>query len=145
MKDTNGSVEQKNKDIIHKSETKAKAEADLVQAKNDSEAVLLELEQLGNYKAELHGSCDFVVKNFAIRQAARDEEVEADGQAGPRRAELPNLGEFTLRLHLTQTHRADPAHGGAVWDLDQAASGTLRLAPVAAVPTKSGLRDSADE
>ena len=81
MKDTNGSVEQKNKDIIHKSETKAKAEADLVQAKNDSEAVLLEIEQLGNYKAELHGSCDFIVKNFEIRQAARDEEVEALKQA----------------------------------------------------------------
>jgi len=81
VKDTNGSVEQKNKDIIHKSETKAKAEADLVQAKNDSEAVLLEIEQLGNYKAELHGSCDFIVKNFEIRQAARDEEVEALKQA----------------------------------------------------------------
>jgi hypothetical protein len=45
------------KDMVHKSKTKAKAEADLVQAKDDKEAVLLELEQLGNYKAELHGSC----------------------------------------------------------------------------------------
>jgi len=81
VKDTNGSVEEKNKDIIHKSETKAKAEADLVQAKDDKEAVLLELEQLSNYKSELHGSCDFIVKNFEIRQSARDEEVEALKQA----------------------------------------------------------------
>jgi len=81
VKDTNGSVEEKNKDIVHKSETKAKAEADLVQAKDDNEAVLLELEQLGNYKAELHGSCDFIVKNFEIRQSARDEEIEALKQA----------------------------------------------------------------
>jgi len=81
VKDTNGSVEEKNKDIVHKSETKAKAEADLVQAKDDKEAVLLELEQLGNYKAELHSSCDFIVKNFEIRQQARDEEVEALKQA----------------------------------------------------------------
>jgi len=81
VKDTNGSVEEKNKDIIHKSKTKAKAEADLVQAKDDNEAVSLELEQLGNYKAELHGSCDFIVKNFEIRQSARDEEVEALKQA----------------------------------------------------------------
>jgi len=81
VKDTNGSVEEKNKDIVHKSETKAKGEADLVQAKDDKEAVLLELEQLGNYKAELHGSCDFIVKNFEIRQSARDEEVEALKQA----------------------------------------------------------------
>merc|ERR1719454_404158 len=81
VKDTNGSVEEKNKDIVHKSETKAKAEADLVQAKDDKEAVLLELEQLGNYKAELHSSCDFIVKNFEIRQQARDEEIEALKQA----------------------------------------------------------------
>merc|ERR1719506_234612 len=81
VKDTNGSVEEKNKDIVHKSEIKAKAEGDLVQAKDDKEAALLELEQLGNYKAELHGSCDFIVKNFEIRQQARDEEVEALKQA----------------------------------------------------------------
>jgi len=81
VKDTNGSVEEKNRDIVHKSEIKAKAEADLVQAKDDHEAVSLELEQLGNYKAELHGSCDFIVKNFEIRQQARDEEIEALKQA----------------------------------------------------------------
>merc|ERR1712178_372199 len=69
VKDTNGSIEEKNKDIVHKSETKAKAESDLVQAKEDKSNVLLELEQLGNYKAELHGSCDFIVKNFEIRQS----------------------------------------------------------------------------
>merc|ERR1719174_2042100 len=68
-------------DFVHKSEIKAKAEADLVQAKDDHEAVLLELEQLGNYKAELHSSCDFIVKNFEIRQQARDEEIEALKQA----------------------------------------------------------------
>jgi chromosome segregation ATPase len=81
VKETNGSIEEKNKDIVHKSSTKAKAEADLVQAKDDHEAVLLELEQLGNYKSELHGSCDFIVKNFEIRQSARDEEIEALRQA----------------------------------------------------------------
>merc|ERR1719443_246517 len=81
VKDTNSSIEEKNKDIVHKSETKAKAESDLVQAKEDKANVLLELEQLGNYKAELHGSCDFIVKNFEIRQQARDEEVEALKQA----------------------------------------------------------------
>jgi len=81
VKDTNGSVEEKSKDIVHKSSTKAKAEGDLVQAKDDHEAVLLELEQLGNYKANLHSSCDFVVKNFEIRQSARDEEIEALKQA----------------------------------------------------------------
>jgi len=81
VKDTNGSVEQKGKDIVHKSEIKAKAEANLVQAKADQDAVMLELEQLGNAKADLHSSCDFIVKNFDIRQSARDEEIEALKQA----------------------------------------------------------------
>merc|ERR1712232_1208975 len=81
VKDTNNSIEAKTKDIVNKSETKAKAEADLVEAKEDKEAVMLELEQLGNYKAELHSSCDFVMKNFEIRQTARDEEIEALKQA----------------------------------------------------------------
>merc|ERR1712072_1518999 len=81
VKDTNASIEEKSKDIVNKSETKAKAEADLVEAKEDKEAVMLELEQLANYKAELHSSCDFVMKNFEIRQTARDEEIEALKQA----------------------------------------------------------------
>merc|ERR1719324_269065 len=81
VKDTNNSIEEKSKDIVNKSETKAKAEADLVEAKENKEAVMLELEQLANYKAELHSSCDFVMKNFEIRQTARDEEIEALKQA----------------------------------------------------------------
>jgi chromosome segregation ATPase len=81
VKETNSSIEEKNKDIVNKSEIKAKAEADLVEAKESKESVMLELEQLSNYNAELHQSCDFVVKNFEVRQTARDEEVEALKQA----------------------------------------------------------------
>jgi len=81
VKDTNASIEEKSKDIVNKSETKAKAEADLVEAKENKEAVMLELEQLSNYKAELHSSCDFVMKNFDVRQTARTEEIEALKQA----------------------------------------------------------------
>merc|ERR1711975_3938 len=81
VKNTNNSIDEKSKDITNKSESKAKAEADRVEAKEDKEAVMLELEQLANYKAELHSSCDFVMKNFEIRQTARDEEIEALKQA----------------------------------------------------------------
>jgi len=81
VKETNASIEAKSKDIVNKSEVKAKAEADLVQANEEKESVMLELEQLSNYNAELHQSCDFVLKNFEIRQTARDEEVEALRQA----------------------------------------------------------------
>merc|ERR1719221_374432 len=81
VKETNNSIEAKSRDIVNKSEEKAKAETDLVRAKEDKDAVMLELEQLSNYNAELHQSCDFVLKNFDLRQTARDEEVEALRQA----------------------------------------------------------------
>merc|ERR1712183_1034532 len=55
VKDTNASIDEKSKDIVNKSETKAKAEADRVEAKENKEAVMLELEQLANYKAEYMG------------------------------------------------------------------------------------------
>merc|ERR1719493_646658 len=81
VKETNNSIEAKSKDIVNKSETKAKAETDLVEAKEAKEGVLLELEQLANYNAEPQQSCNFVLKNFDLRQTARDEEVEALRQA----------------------------------------------------------------
>merc|ERR1712039_659608 len=81
VKETNASIEAKSKDIVEKSEQRAKAEGELVDAKKDKDAVVLELEQLSNYNAELHQSCDFVLKNFDLRQTARDEEVEALRQA----------------------------------------------------------------
>jgi len=81
VKETNASIEAKSKEIVNKSEQKAKAETDFVETKEAKEAVMLELEQLSNYNAELHQSCDFVMKNFDLRQTARDEEVEALKQA----------------------------------------------------------------
>merc|ERR1719277_2085005 len=81
VKDTNASIEAKSKDIVNKSDIKAKAESDLVATKDSKEATMLELEQLSNYNAQLHQSCDFVLMNFDLRQTARDEEVEALRQA----------------------------------------------------------------
>ena len=69
VKESNASIETKTKEMINKSEEKAKAETDLTQANEDKEAVLLELEQLSNYNAELHQSCGFVMKDFEERRA----------------------------------------------------------------------------
>merc|ERR1712113_1085055 len=81
VKETNASIEAKSKEIVNKSELKARAETDLVEAKEAKESVLLELEQLSNYNAQLHQSCDFIQQNFELRQTARDEEIEALRQA----------------------------------------------------------------
>jgi hypothetical protein len=81
VKDSNASIQEKTKTQVNKTEERAKAEEDLNQATQDKENALLELEQLSNYNGELHSSCDFIMKNFEIRQTARDEEIEALKQA----------------------------------------------------------------
>merc|ERR1719281_2424804 len=81
VKDTNASVEQKTRDITNKTGEKAKAEADKTAAEEGSDAALNEQQMNKNEEADLHKSCDFTMKNFDIRQASRDQEVEALRQA----------------------------------------------------------------
>merc|ERR1719456_1230622 len=76
VKDTNLSIEMKTKDIVSKSDMKAKAEQAKVEAETERDGVLGELEQLANENADLHKSCDFTLKNFELRQTARDDEIE---------------------------------------------------------------------
>jgi len=81
VKDTNASIEAKSTEIVDKSELKAKAETDKAEAESALEEVGFELDHLADAKLELHQSCDFVLKNFEIRQTGRDEEIEALKQA----------------------------------------------------------------
>jgi len=81
VKDTNENLGIKSEESVNKNEEKAKAEKDLNQANMDKDNTMLLLEQLSNRNAELHKSCDFIMKNFDIRQEARDEEINALKQA----------------------------------------------------------------
>merc|ERR550537_1064761 len=81
VKDSNESIDQKIKKVVNKSEIKAKAEKDKVEAEEELKAVLGELESLDNENADLHKECEFTLKNFDIRQTARDDEIEALKQA----------------------------------------------------------------
>jgi len=81
VKDTNNSIDTKNRDITNKSEEKATAEQDKTAALEDKDTATSEKTQLQNEATDLHSSCDFVLKNFDIRQEARDQEVEALRQA----------------------------------------------------------------
>merc|ERR1719214_149859 len=67
-KDTNGSIEEKTRDITNKTEEKSTAEADKVAAEEAKETAMNEQQQLMNENADLHKSCDFTLKNFDIRQ-----------------------------------------------------------------------------
>jgi hypothetical protein len=81
VKDTNDSITAKTKDIVSKSDMKAKGESDKVEKGEESEAVIADLESLASENADLHKSCDFTLKNFDLRQGARDDEIEALKQA----------------------------------------------------------------
>merc|ERR550514_1449066 len=78
---TNASIEDASKSIVEKSQEKAQAEIDLTDAEAALASVVTELEELADFKEQVHASCDFVLKNFEIRQTARDEEIEALKQA----------------------------------------------------------------
>jgi chromosome segregation ATPase len=79
--EANESMAAKARDIVNKSELKATADTELEQAKVDLDATNGELEVLAKYAGDVHKACDFVLKNFDIRQTARGEEIEALGQA----------------------------------------------------------------
>merc|ERR1719265_336143 len=81
VKETNNSVEEKSTGITNKQEDKAKAQGEKTASEEEHGEITLSLEQLANEGADLHKSCDFVLKNFDIRQEARDQEVEALKQA----------------------------------------------------------------
>jgi len=78
---SNESIDSDKKAIAEKKEQKAKAEVALATAEKDLDFVISELDGLAAYKAELHSACDYVLKNFDIRQTKRGEEIEALKQA----------------------------------------------------------------
>jgi len=63
--------------ITAKTKATAAARADSAEAEEDLQNTNDELESLAQYTADLHNQCDFVVKNFDIRQKARNQEMEA--------------------------------------------------------------------
>lgn len=78
---TSESVEAKQESIVDRTAEKTQAEQDLLQAKTELEGVVTELGDLASNKLSLHGECDFILKNFDLRQEARNEEVAALRQA----------------------------------------------------------------
>jgi len=79
--ESNASMQEKKRSIVNKEEDRSKAEIDRTQAETDLQNAQATLDTLASDLGALHGSCDFVLKNFEARQQARDEEVEALRQA----------------------------------------------------------------
>jgi hypothetical protein len=81
VKDSNTVVKDLEDAISSKNKASAQAKIDLDTATADLGMADDELESLSAYEADLHGQCDFVLKNFDIRQKARLQEMEAIGEA----------------------------------------------------------------
>jgi chromosome segregation ATPase len=77
VKDTNASIEKKTVAITNKSEDKASAEVDLTSAQEARATALNEQQELANENADLHKTCDFLLQNFELRQAALEQEMES--------------------------------------------------------------------
>merc|ERR1719443_259841 len=81
VKDSTGLIDEMNVAITEKTKAHATADEELIQAQTDHASTVSELESLAEAKADLHDECDFVLKNFDIRQKARLQEIEAIQEA----------------------------------------------------------------
>jgi len=79
--ETNASIEAATKESITSAENKAKAESEKSDTEMARDGVVSEIEALIGENGDLHKSCDYTLKNFDLRQAARQSEMEALKQA----------------------------------------------------------------
>lgn len=79
--DTNQEVDDLAAEVISKTKALAKAKKDKLNAASDLVDTVDELEGLYKYEADVHAECDYVMKNFDVRQQARAQEIEALQQA----------------------------------------------------------------
>jgi hypothetical protein len=81
VKDTNKSMNEKNRAITDQTADKAQAEKDHTATASNLEAAEKEQKENQDESAALHSQCDFTLQNFDVRQAALTQELEALGQA----------------------------------------------------------------
>merc|ERR1719198_708174 len=79
--ETNASIDAATKESITSAETKAKAEEEKSETELSRDGVDAEIMALIGENGDLHKSCDYTLKNFDLRQAARQSEMEALKQA----------------------------------------------------------------
>merc|ERR1719375_2472197 len=81
VKDSNDLIKDLSNSVAAKTKASAKAKEDLTQGKSDLDSTVGELESLALTAEDLHGECDWTLKNFDARQKARLAEIEAIGKA----------------------------------------------------------------
>lgn len=81
IEDTNGAIENLQKEVTDKLRARTKAKKDLTSTKKDVADAKKELDGLAKVNADLHEECDYILKNYDLRQQARSQEKEALQQA----------------------------------------------------------------
>jgi chromosome segregation ATPase len=77
VKDSNDLIKSLSKAMVDNQKKIAEKKMKTAEAKGDLESANGELESLGKVEEDLHKECDFVLKNFEVRQKARATEMEA--------------------------------------------------------------------
>lgn len=77
----NETIATKTKERTNTESDRSQAEIDLVEEKSNMAGLVAGREQLDGERAAAHKACDFVLRNFEVRQDARDEEITALKQA----------------------------------------------------------------
>mmetsp|Transcript_79508 Transcript_79508/g.192642 ORF Transcript_79508/g.192642 Transcript_79508/m.192642 type:complete len:287 (-) Transcript_79508:125-985(-) len=75
--DANESIARLQESIKERGDTKSGAEVEREEAQAHQQSTETKLQDLAAYASDLHQQCDFVLKNFDIRQAGRLQEIEA--------------------------------------------------------------------
>jgi len=75
--DSNALINGLNQAITARTKASAAAKLEAAETAGGIQSTTAELEALADYEADLHSQCDFVLKNFDIRQKARLQEMEA--------------------------------------------------------------------
>jgi len=81
MKDSNSGITAATKKLVNLRKAKATADESLSMAQSDLKATVGKLEDLHLTRLDLAASCDFILKNFDARQAARTAEINALNEA----------------------------------------------------------------
>jgi len=81
MKESNDSITKLSEAINNMSANKAKAEEDLSMTKTDLDQTNKELSGLHDTETDLHHDCDYPLKNFEVRQTARQGELDGLAEA----------------------------------------------------------------
>jgi len=75
--ETTESITGKQDTIVDLTSQKAKSEQDLIEVTEELDGANTDLDDLHSVKLGFHGECDYILKNFEVRQEAQAQEIDA--------------------------------------------------------------------